>query len=159
TKAFSAAIILGLPTTTSHSKRPCPRRRRRSHNQPLNDPGRVNMDVTEYRKRYEAELAAASELASDAVAGADPRAAVADPALDQETRASAIQQLPLAEKAADNIKLLLDTLKNSNEPGLVRNAALRALKGARFLGPLFEPYNAEYMEACRNAVASADTPQ
>ncbi len=105
------------------------------------------MDVTRYRKRYEAELkkAAASlerERARMQAAGEEP-ASAAD-------RANAIKAAPIElERLPDRVAELLAILRNRAEPVSVRTAALQALGALDFLGPRFEPYRADYKQALR----------
>jgi hypothetical protein len=88
------------------------------------------MDVKEYRRRYEAELASA-------------RGAAARP-----------QGAGAAHSAAD-IPGLLATLRDSSQPSAARHAALSSLMAARFLGPRFAPYNAEFLATLRDILQPA----
>jgi hypothetical protein len=116
------------------------------------------MDVTEYRKRYEAELAAAAGPADGAPAASAPET-VSSKALDPHARVEAIRRLRVSEpESAGNIGLLIATLRDKQEVGLVRDAALKALRAASFLGPLFEPHRADYFAALRDTVAEPDCP-
>lgn len=83
------------------------------------------MDVTRYRKRYEAELAKAA--AHGGPAGAPPE----------------------PEDLADRVPGLLSTLRDGEQPPAARMAALRALGALDFLGPPFAPFRAEYKQALR----------
>src|SRR5690349_21665116 len=88
------------------------------------------MDVKEYRRRYEAELAQRS-------------AGAADQARD-------------APSAGNDIPSLLATLRDARQTAAARLKALLALMAARFLGPRFAPYNAEFLATLR-AIARPDT--
>jgi hypothetical protein len=90
------------------------------------------MDVSEYRKRYEAELA---------------RRAAAPTAKTTSSEASDL---------GDKVNRLLATLRDAKEPTSVREAALNALKAASFLGPRFARFNADFMAALRE-IARPDT--
>jgi hypothetical protein len=84
------------------------------------------MDVKQYRKRYEAELAKAAE----------PEGADAVP-LEKER---------VADRAAE----LLGTLRDRDQPLEARMAALQELSALDFLGPRFAPVRAEYKQALRD---------
>jgi hypothetical protein len=84
------------------------------------------MDITEYRKRYETQLA--KPIAAD----------TEGPGLLTE------------EDFDSSIKKLLTTLRNESEPAEARKAALHALKTASFLGPNFAPYRADFLAALRD---------
>src|SRR5712691_10621514 len=85
------------------------------------------MDVSEYRKRYEAELF--KQVASGASKGV-----TAEPEL------------------REHVSQLLAALRDQGEPTKVREEALRALNAASFLGPRFAPYRAEFLAALREIV-------
>jgi hypothetical protein len=107
------------------------------------------MNVKEYRKRCEAGVKKAAKTKSaDAVA--NTQALLADSASDSKARVSAIEN---AQIDAENIDSLADqylqTLRNRKETVAVRMAALDALKAADFLGPRFDPYRAQYLQALR----------
>lgn len=87
------------------------------------------MDVREYRRRYEAELAA------DNVTAARSAAVPAEP---------------------PKIPDLIATLQDEKASTAARLAALHELLSARFLGARFTPYNAEFLAALR-AVAQPGT--
>ena len=99
------------------------------------------MDVKQYRKRYEAELAKAGEPKRRADEGADEPAA----------RAEAIAAAPLEpDDLAERVPELLGTLRDRDEAIAVRAAALDALAALDFLGPRFEPFRADYRQALRD---------
>jgi hypothetical protein len=87
------------------------------------------MDVSEYRKRYEAELARNAAAASKDGPRQD---------LDEKVRE------------------LLATLRNAKAAPAAREAALNGLKTASFLGPRFARYHAEFIAALRE-VARPDS--
>lgn len=106
------------------------------------------MEVPEYRRRYEAELAKAAppkrrrRTARRALTAAKPPSAAA--------RAKAIAAAPLEEESLpEQVAELLATLRNRKEPRTVRMAALQALGALDFLGPRFAPFRADYKQALR----------
>lgn len=108
------------------------------------------MDVSQYRKRYEAELKkAAASLERGRVrsrAGADSAAARAD-----AIQTSALERGP----TPGNVAELLATLRNTAEPLDVRLASLQALGALDFLGPRFDPFRADYRQALREIATDA----
>jgi hypothetical protein len=104
------------------------------------------MDVKEYRKAYEAELAASEN------AGDGPHTFGMSPA-DNETAArglSGASNLSATGQAlTDNFSKLLKLLASSTEALPVRVAALRALRAALFLADQFAPYHAEFLKILR----------
>src|SRR5688500_4097587 len=103
------------------------------------------MDVEEYRKRYEAEIAQAGNLDKT-----EPQALAADTGADPEARAAAIESTSIDPKNLGGfVEQLLRTLRDRDEPEIGRLAALHALNAAAFLGPRFAPYRAEYMDTLR----------
>jgi hypothetical protein len=110
------------------------------------------MDVKDYRKRYEAELAADAAAADQAVGLA--AAANADPTARKRLE---IQRAPFSGSTlAESVPALLATLRNQEEPVSVRDAALQALGGAAFLGEHFAPYRVEFLDTMRQ-LAQSDT--
>ena len=106
------------------------------------------MDVGEYRKRYEAELAKAAP--PEPRRRAAKRAKAADEAASPTERVKAIAAAPLAEDdLAGQVVELLAALRNREEPLSVRTAALQALGALDFLGPRFAPFRADYTQALR----------
>jgi len=108
----------------------------------------IAMEVPEYRRRYEAELAKAAppkergRAARRALTAAKPPSAAA--------RAKAIAAAPLEEESLpEQVAELLATLHNRKEPRTVRMAALQALGALDFLGPRFAPFRADYKQALR----------
>jgi hypothetical protein len=85
------------------------------------------MDVREYRRRYEADLAARSATAK-----------TSRPAGSPET--------------GNEIPGLLATLRNPQESASARLAALRRLLAASFLVERFNPYNADFLAALREII-------
>ena len=107
------------------------------------------MDVGEYRKRYEAELAKAAP--PEPRRRAAKRAKAADEAASPTERVKAIAAAPLAEDdLAGQVVELLAALRNREEPLSVRTAALQALGALDFLGPRFAPFRADYTQALRD---------
>src|SRR6266511_4274560 len=95
----------------------------------------IAMEVPEYRRRYEAELAKAAPPKERGRAAA---------------RAKAIAAAPLEEESLpEQVAELLATLHNRKEPRTVRMAALQALGALDFLGPRFAPFRADYKQALR----------
>jgi hypothetical protein len=88
------------------------------------------MDVKQYRKRYEAELAKAEK--------AEPGP---DVPFDKEQLAARVNEL-------------LAALRDTDKPVAGRVAALQELTALDFLGPRFAPFRADYKQALR-AVATA----
>jgi hypothetical protein len=113
------------------------------------------MDVKDYRKRYEDELAA---YAAAAGAGSAPRtfgASAGDSGAIRNLRE--VLRVPLAhDDLSDNVRRLLAVLGNSQELLQVRLAALQALRAATFLGEKFSPYRVEFLNTLRQ-IASPDT--
>lgn len=90
------------------------------------------MDVREYRKNYEAELA---------------------------KRAQATPDAPAQANLADKIRGLLATLRNPQEAAAARSSALDALKAAGFLGPRFAPFKAEFLASLREIAQPNNDPK
>lgn len=86
------------------------------------------MDVREYRRRYEAELAAHAATAKTA------------------------SSLAAAPDTDNSIPGLLATLRNEHESASARLAALHDLLAVRFLGARFARYNAEFLATLREIV-------
>ena len=106
------------------------------------------MEVPEYRKRYEAELAKASRTGGRR-RGARRTQAADKPASPAE-RARAIAAAPLdEERLPERVAELLATLLDQEQPLTVRRAALQALAALDFLGPRFAPFRSDYLEALR----------
>jgi hypothetical protein len=120
------------------------------------------MDVKEYRRRYEAELAA-SEAASNAdglaeseLAATATATANAEPAIRK--RVADIQRAPLSrDTLSTDVPALLAMVRNPQEPVAVREAALQALGAATFLGSHFAPYWVEFLNTMRQ-LTQLDTP-
>jgi hypothetical protein len=90
------------------------------------------MDVNDYRKAYEAELAA------HAAAGADRGQAAG-------AQRGALAQGDLGKK----VPQWLATLRDPALPVAARLAALKAISAARFLGGPFAPYRVDFLGALR----------
>src|SRR5262245_42747937 len=89
------------------------------------------MDVREYRKNYEAELA---------------------------KRAAAKPSGP-REGLSDKIRRLLATLRNQQEQAAARIAALDELKAARFLCARFAPFKADFLATLREVAQPGTDPK
>ena len=87
------------------------------------------MDVSQYRKRYEAELAKAP-----------PADAQWEP-----------------EDLANRVPGLLSVLRDGEEQSAARMAALQELRALDFLGPRFAPFRADYKEALREVAMDPDS--
>jgi hypothetical protein len=108
----------------------------------------IAMDVSKYRKRYEAELAKAAAPKPRQRAGT--RALTAGKSASAAARAKAIKTAPLEQDdLGERVTELLATLRNRKEPLTVRTAALQALGALDFLGPRFAPFRADYKQALR----------
>lgn len=123
------------------------------------------MDVKEYRKRYEAELAAAATAPEQAIGAAGvraaggPAAAAAAVADTATTRHMAQRSLLSGSTLGESIPALLATLRNQQEPVAVRDAALQALGAAAFLGEDFAPYRAEFLDTMRQLADTEAAPE
>jgi hypothetical protein len=98
------------------------------------------MDVKDYRKAYEAELAAEAPEAppsplTEAVGGANHG--------------------ELSEK----IPALLAALRDAAQPISIRLAALKAISAARFLGEEFAPYRVDFLNTLRQILQPDTDPQ
>jgi hypothetical protein len=91
------------------------------------------MDVNEYRKAYEAELAA------HAAAAGDERAKSSAASRSVSPRADLSERIPQ----------LLATLRDAAQPVAARIAALKAISAARFLGGPFAPYRVDFLNTLR----------
>jgi hypothetical protein len=101
------------------------------------------MDVKDYRRQYEAELANAN---LESVPATIEAAGVTGEA----TRLQEIAQAPMQrDRLADNVPRLLAILRNEAEPTAMRAAALRSLRAAAFLGEHFAPFRADFLDTLR----------
>lgn len=113
------------------------------------------IDIHDYRKQYEAQLAKAAAGPPRARAAARPDAAPKRPTA--AARARAIQAAPIDEDRLDvQVAELLATVRERGEPATVRRAALHALAALDFLGPRFAPFRADYKQALREVATDAD---
>jgi hypothetical protein len=113
----------------------------------------ITMAVSDYRKRYEAELDKAPATRSRK---STHQARIADAASDTE-RAAAIASGPTDEKGLPKrVAKLLAILRDQKEPTTVRLAALQALGGLDFLGPRFAPFRADYKQVLREVATDPD---
>jgi hypothetical protein len=105
------------------------------------------MDVKDYRKAYEAELAAGP---SDGAV--TPHTLGLSPA-DSMTASGPMSEIAnlavTGPQLGDNISKLLAVLASSAETLAVRVAALQALRAALFLGEQFAPYRVAFLQVLR----------
>jgi hypothetical protein len=114
------------------------------------------MDVKDYRKAYEAELAAPAAAAESSGASNTFGAAVAP---DDANRLTEIQRAPLGrDDFGEKIPALIATLRNAAESTVIRLAALRALRSAMFLGEHFAPFRADFLETLRQLAQQGTDP-
>jgi hypothetical protein len=105
------------------------------------------MDVKEYRKAYEAELAAAENADDGKLHTLAASPAGSDTVAQQSSGASSLSATD--QNLSDNISKLLALLASSTEALPVRVAALQALRAALFLGEQFAPHHAEFLQILR----------
>jgi hypothetical protein len=96
------------------------------------------MDVKDYRKAYEAELAA-------------------DPAADDAPRVSGIA--PDSAELSVKVPALLATLRDTAQPLAIRVAALKAISAIRFLGDQFAPFRVDFLNVLRQIAQPGADPQ
>jgi hypothetical protein len=115
------------------------------------------MDVKDYRERYEAELAAHDAGAGLRSPGLAATAAAGDAT---QQRLTEIKRVP-SDRAEFNQKIpaLLATLRDADQPAIVRHAALKALGAATFLGEIFAPYRADYLNTLRQIAQPGTDPE
>jgi hypothetical protein len=115
------------------------------------------MDVKDYRERYEAELAAHDAGAGLRSPGLAATAAAGDAT---QQRLTEIKRVP-SDRAEFNQKIpaLLATLRDAGQPAIVRHAALKALGAATFLGEIFAPYRADYLNTLRQIAQPGTDPE
>jgi hypothetical protein len=104
------------------------------------------MNEKQYRKKIEAQVAESARAAKRkrvAAKGRSRRLASSD------DRIAEIDGMQFDAKSAGQLRGLIRTLGNAEEPVALRQAAFRALKTASFLGPAFAPYRAEYLKCLR----------
>jgi hypothetical protein len=102
------------------------------------------MDIKDYRKRYEAELAAAEATVSGV--GSD------SPLREASRQLNNMLQLPQTASLSERIPALLTVLKNPAQPTLIRKAAVHALQAAQFLSEAFAPFRADFLNALRTLI-------
>jgi hypothetical protein len=113
------------------------------------------MDVKRYRQSYEAEVRRAART-YQAVDATGTQRLLADKASDPDARVRAIKHTGLtSENVGALVEQYLRTLRDRDEAVAVRLAALDALKAAEFLGPRFDAYRAEYMQALQEVARTA----
>ena len=109
----------------------------------------TGINIAEYRKRYEAELAKAA--APKPRARAATRARTAPRQRSAAARVQAIETTPFDEaRLPEQVAELLATLRTRDESPTVRLAALRSLAALDFLGPRFAPFRSDYKQALRD---------
>jgi hypothetical protein len=117
------------------------------------------MDVKEYRRQYEAELAAAAEAPAQPIGMAVVRAgAGAGSVLSLSATQMAQRTLLSGQTLGDSVPALLATLRNQALPVETRDAALQALGAAAFLGEHFAPFRAEFLATMRELAQTESTP-
>lgn len=103
------------------------------------------MDIKTYKTNLKKQLAKAGELSGVLVEVA-PNSKTGT----AKERAAAILKADIdPEKMQAFVEAHLETVANMNELVTVRLAAMKALKAARFQGPLFEPYLDDYHSTLR----------
>src|SRR5215468_1411897 len=114
------------------------------------------MDVKEYRRRYEAELAASQVAASPAAPTGF--AAVADVAPAVRARMMQIQRTSGSRDARTvDVPSLFSIVGDPQEPVEVRVAALQAVGARAFLTQQFAQHHTAYLETLRRLTGS-ETP-
>jgi hypothetical protein len=105
------------------------------------------MDVNDYRKAYEAELAANAAAGAARVAGPTLGAVAEDAHRGQasDKPSGSSPRTDLSEK----IPRLLAILRDAAQPVAARIAALKAISAARFLGGPFAPYRVDFLNTLR----------
>jgi len=124
------------------------------------------MDIKQYRQQVESELRASepgAPPAGETVEAAAARAtapgaqAAGDRTSDPEIRARAMTDVAVSESnAAQVLPLLLSVLRDATEAPVVRLAALRGLKAASFLPPLFSAWRPQFLQTLREIATDAD---
>jgi hypothetical protein len=104
------------------------------------------MNVKDYRRAYEAELARGERPA----AGRRPRGSRA------AASAEGADALAADSATSPDVGALLGVLLDRERTAEERDAALKALKAASFLGPQFDPFRAEFKLALRKLIDSGD---
>ena len=112
---------------------------------------------TEYRKRYEAQLA---EGRRSRPAERARRAAAAAERRERGRAREGDRTLPRSRRTTSpsRWRSFSPRLRNREEPVAVRMAALQALAALDFLGPRFAPFRADYKQALRD-VATDPEPE
>ena len=112
------------------------------------------MDVNDYRKAYEAELASHAAVERRAPL---PRVGIGD---GTDLRLEEMQRVPLARSDLDgSIPALLATLASAREPIPVRKAALQAIRASTFLGEHFAPFRLDFLKTLRQLARPDTDPQ
>ena len=107
------------------------------------------MDVKQYRRQVEADLKKAA-ASYKGTAAADTKRILADKAKTAKARVDAIDTTDFDKENFDAlVEQYLATLGDKNEAVSVRLAVLRALMVARFFGPQFDAYRAQFQATLR----------
>jgi hypothetical protein len=106
------------------------------------------MDVKDYRKTYEDQLAAAAAQRNETAAKPTLADAEAGSGVIKGFR-DALRTPMTHDDFDDKVRQLLAALQNSALSSQIRLAALQALKALAFLGDKFTPYRAQYLAALR----------
>jgi hypothetical protein len=109
------------------------------------------MDVNDYRKAYEAELAA--NAATGPENALRPSSAAAGESAGGQQRSAGRSDL------GERIPALLATLLDVAQPLAIRIAALKAISAARFLGDLFAPFRVDFFNALRQLAQPGTAPE
>ncbi|WP_158810409.1 hypothetical protein [Beijerinckia sp. L45] len=116
------------------------------------------MDVREYRKQYEAELAASAPAQSSFRSAFSTAEHAIASFVGLETPAPV--KAPSTEPGLiDDVPKLIESLRNVQAPATDRRASLHALQAARFQGERFAPYRADFLAALRAIVHPDSDPQ
>ena len=116
------------------------------------------MDVKDYRKSYEDQLAAAAAQRNETAAKPSLAGAEAGSSVIRSFR-DALRTPMTHDEFNDNVRQLIATLQNSALTSQIRLAALRALKTVAFLGDKFAPFRAEYLAALRQIARPGVDPE
>jgi hypothetical protein len=116
------------------------------------------MDVKDYRKSYEDQLAVAAAQRNETAAKPSLAGAEAGSSVIRSFR-DALRTPMTHDEFNDNVRQLIATLQNSALTTQIRLAALRALNTLAFLGDKFAPFRAEYLAALRQIARPGVDPE
>lgn len=109
------------------------------------------MSVSDYRKQYEAQLAAEASHAKVA------KLATPSPMMGVVARAEAVSAIGASKQAtASDIKKLVVHVGNATEDARVRTAALLQLNLLEFTGPRLDAQRVSFVKALESAAGSGD---